>query len=106
MSALDVIEAEMAAAAERLAADHAAAYERKIAAGAKLYDRARILPRLLPYLPVSASADEIVAALGSAVRAERARGEARHWTFSYNRLIGLEQALRAERNALPVAAAA
>lgn len=39
----------------------------------------------------------IVAALKAAVRAERRRGRAGHWTYDLNRHISLVEALKAER---------
>jgi hypothetical protein len=45
----------------------------------------------------------IVARLARALRAERTRGRAGHWTYDLNRHIGLHQAYRAERARLPLA---
>jgi hypothetical protein len=77
-----------------------------VAAGAEQYERDRHLPRLLPLMP-SEIADNsagarrrIVARLARALRAERMRGRAGHWTYDLNRHIALSQAYAAERNAL------
>ena len=77
-----------------------------IAGGAELYDRARHLPRLIPVGPDDI-ADEspagrraILARLARALRAERNRGRAGHWTYDLNRHIGLKQAYAAERQGL------
>ena len=76
-----------------------------IASGAERYDRSG-LSRLIPVGP-----DEIVGAgpqatrkivlmLARALRGERTRGRAGHWTYDLNRHLGLAQALRAERERL------
>jgi len=77
-----------------------------VAAGVEAYDRTRHLPRLLP-LPAAELADHsaparrrIVARLARALRAERNRGRAGHWTYDLNRHIALSQAYAAERQAL------
>jgi hypothetical protein len=76
--------------------------------GAEDYRRERHLPRLLPLMP-SEIADQsvamrrwIVARLARALRGERARGRAGHWTYDLNRHIALNQAYVAERRLLPV----
>jgi hypothetical protein len=67
------------------------------------YDRARHLPRLIPVGPADIADDSpagrraILARLARALRAERNRGRAGHWTYDLNRHIGLCQAYRAER---------
>jgi Family of unknown function (DUF6477) len=74
-----------------------------VAAGVEPYDRARHLPRLIPVEPdrlADGSPENrrrIVAALARALRAERNRGRAGHWTYDLNRHIGLKQAYAAER---------
>ena len=79
---------------------------RAIADGAGDYRRERHLPRLLPLMP-SEIADEsasmrrrIVARLARALRAERTRGRAGHWTYDLNRHMALCQAYAAERRLL------
>ncbi len=70
------------------------------------YDRRLHLPRLLPLDP-DAIADfsveasrRIVRRLASALRSERTRGRAGHWTYDLNRHLALIQAYRAERRRL------
>ena len=69
-----------------------------IAAGAAQYERARMLPRLLP---VGAGEIETLGPqrvrllLLRALRKERARRN--HWTYDLNRHIALAQALKGER---------
>ncbi|WEK52539.1 MAG: hypothetical protein P0Y66_11450 [Candidatus Kaistia colombiensis] len=77
-----------------------------IGAGIALYRRQTCLPRLLP-LPPAELADEsdaarrrIVARLARALRAERMRGRAGHWTYDLNRHIALHQAYEGERQHL------
>jgi len=73
-----------------------------IANGGKAYDRGRMLVRVLPLGPDDISGNEpettrrIVLKLASALRTERARGRAGHWTYDLNRHIGLVQARKAE----------
>ena len=74
-----------------------------IAAGSRDYDRSRHLARLIPVGP-DEIADQspparraILAKLSRALRAERNRGRAGHWTYDLNRHIGLCQAYAAER---------
>ena len=91
--------------AKRPAALHAAA-ERGLAAaicgGAAGYDRTLALPRLIALDPRELSSDgpelrrRIVTRLTRALRAERRRGRAGHWTYDLNRHIALLQALQAE----------
>jgi len=75
-------------------------------AGAENYDRVRHLPWLARATPDElASRDPavtrmIVARLSRALRAERRRGRAGHWTYDLNRHIALSQALAAERRRL------
>lgn len=84
----------------------ATAVDRVVAAGVEGYDRLRHLPRLLPIAPADLADDSvtarrrIVARLARALRAERNRGRAGHWTYDLNRHIGLSQAYSAERRRL------
>jgi hypothetical protein len=80
-----------------------------IARGIENYDRARHLPLLIPVGP-DEIADQgiearrkIAARLARALRAERTRGRAGHWTYDLNRHIGLRQAYEAERLRLKAA---
>jgi hypothetical protein len=78
--------------------------------GSKAYDRGRILPRVLPIGPEKLAGAEpettrrIVLKLARALRIERARGRAGHWTYDLNRHIGLAQAFKAEQERLAAAA--
>jgi hypothetical protein len=82
------------------------AVEHATAPGDPAYERQRHLPRLVPIGP-----DELADAtprgrrrvlyrLARALRGERARGRAGHWTYDLDRHLGLIQAYRAERAAL------
>ncbi len=77
-----------------------------VRAGAGSYDRRRDLPGLIrwdPFTGISANAAgsaEIVARLERALRAERNRARAGHWTYDLNRHIALRQAYMAERERL------
>jgi hypothetical protein len=77
-----------------------------IADGSDAYDRGRMLPRVLPLGPDDISGREpettrrIVLKLARALRLERARGRAGHWTYDLNRHIGLMQAMKAEQERL------
>jgi hypothetical protein len=77
-----------------------------VRAGACAYDRRRDLPgliRLDPFRPVPENRDgveDIVARLRSALRAERNRARASHWTYDLNRHIALRQAYVAESERL------
>jgi hypothetical protein len=80
-----------------------APFDRLVAQGVEPYDRARHLPRVLPIGPEEI-ADEsdamrraILRRLARALRAERNRGRAGHWTYDLNRHIALAQAYAAER---------
>lgn len=70
------------------------------------YERTRDLPGLLPLWPSEAAdASEegrlrVLAKLKSALRAERARGAAGHWTYDLTRHAQLAAAYAAEREAL------
>ncbi len=69
-------------------------------------DRSRDLPGLIksdPFAPPAETVDEvqaIVAELEAALRAERNRARAGHWTYDLNRHIALRQAYVAERDKL------
>jgi hypothetical protein len=85
-----------------LAATAQHAVRAAVRAGAVEYRRASILPRLLPVGPAEV-ADEspagtrrILALLARALRSERRRGRAGHWSYDLNRHIGLRQAMLAE----------
>jgi hypothetical protein len=77
-----------------------------IANGRESYERSRMLVRLLPVGPDEITGAEpettrrLVLKLARALRAERARGRAGHWTYDLNRHIGLVQALKAEEERL------
>jgi hypothetical protein len=77
-----------------------------IAAGVEAYDRDRHLPRLIPMEPKDMQDHRpemrraILSRLARALRAERNRGRAGHWTYDLNRHIGLRQAYAAERQLL------
>src|SRR5205807_3533984 len=65
--------------------------DRVIANGSEAYERGRMLPRVLPIGPDELRGAEpettrrIVLKLARALRAERARGRAGHWTYDLNR---------------------
>ncbi len=71
-------------------------------AAAEVYRRDLHLPGLLALWPAELANDSqagclrIVARLHRALRAERARGRAGHWTYDLNRHIALLGALKAE----------
>jgi hypothetical protein len=73
--------------------------------GSTSFRRDIMLPRLIPVCPAEiadASAGgrrQVLRRLAKALRGERARGRAGHWSYSLNRHIGLLQAFRAERAA-------
>jgi hypothetical protein len=74
-----------------------------IAAGVEAYHRERDLARLI-HLSASELADRsprtvrsILAKLARALRSERNRGRAGHWTYDLNRHIALRQAYEAEK---------
>jgi hypothetical protein len=77
-----------------------------IAAGIEAYDRHRHLPRLIPVGPAEVNDERpearkaILARLARALRGERNRGRAGHWTYDLNRHIALKQAYAAERQML------
>ena len=78
--------------------------------GSDAYDRGRMLPRVLPIGPDEMAGVEpettrrILLKLARALRAERSRGRAGHWTYDLNRHIGLLQALKAEQERLAASA--
>lgn len=82
------------------------AVDAAIQAGIALYTRQTCLPRLLPLLPAELADDSdvarrrIVGRLARALRAERMRGRAGHWTYDLNRHIALHQAYEGERRRL------
>lgn len=77
--------------------------EQAIRAGAQLYDRARHLPGLARATPQEISSTDravgriLLARLMRALRGERRRGRAGHWSYDLNRHIALLQAIAAER---------
>lgn len=77
----------------------------RIDAGRDSYDRTRHLPRIIPVGPDEvadqspAGRTAILQKLARALRAERTRGRAGHWTYDLNRHIALSQAYAAERRA-------
>jgi hypothetical protein len=79
-----------------------AALRRAERVGTTLYDRRRDLARLIHLDPFRAlpdtsdTTDAILAGLRRALRAERNRGRAGHWTYDLNRHIALRQAYAAE----------
>lgn len=81
-----------------------------IASGAEDYQRSR-LARLIAVTPAEIAATDaqtrrdILLRLERALRSERARGRAGHWTYDLNRHIGLAQAYRAETRRLDGASA-
>lgn len=97
-----------------LSGDHAlpavvahAALAQAIDSGARSYERARILPRLLPHISMSdlvcakpETGRRIVLQLVRQLRDQRRRARVAHWTYDLNRHIALAQAYRAERQRL------
>jgi hypothetical protein len=83
-------------------------FDRILNAGTLRFKRHIQLPRLIPVGPTEladqsfAARLRIVRRLARALRGERARGRAGHWTYSLKRHVGLLQAYRAERTALRV----
>jgi hypothetical protein len=90
-----------------LQARAARALDLTIESGAETYDRGRHLPRLIAITPEELedsrpeSQRSILAKLARALRAERNRGRAGHWTYDLNRHIGLRQAYLAEKRRRP-----
>jgi hypothetical protein len=83
-----------------------ASLDRTIRKGALQYDRNRHLPRVLPANSevfaedTAAGRRKVLARIARALRAERNRGRAGHWTYDLNRHIALAQAYAAERRRL------
>jgi hypothetical protein len=81
-------------------------FDAVVRSGSDSYDRRLHLPRILPVGPVEiadvslAGRRAIVRRLARALRAERNRGRAGHWTYDLNRHIALAQAYAAERRLL------
>jgi hypothetical protein len=75
-------------------------------AGSRNYDRAIMLPRLLPEEAFNVHSTDpedtrrLCLRLLLALRRERSRGRAGHWSYSFNRHVGLMQAYLAERRSL------
>ncbi len=71
--------------------------------GAELYNRKRVLWRLLPACASELPGEEpdatqqIVQEIENALRLERQRGKTGSWTYDLNRHLALAQACRAER---------
>jgi hypothetical protein len=84
-------------------------FDAVVGAGTETYDRRLHLPRILPIGPVEIADDSvagrraIVRRLARALRAERNRGRAGHWSSDLNRHIALAQAYAAERQLLTAA---
>lgn len=84
----------------------AAMVDRRVERGTVAYRRAEMLPRLLPVSPSELaemgekSSRRLCLRLLTALRRERTRGRAGHWSYDLNRHIGLLQAYRAERRRL------
>lgn len=81
-------------------------FGRSVAASAAVYDRARDLPRLLALWPheiadrTEAGRLHVLAELRRALRAERRRARAGHWSYDLNRHLGLLSAYKGELAAL------
>ena len=77
----------------------------RIAAGREAYERSLHLPRIIAVGPDEIADDSpagraaILRRLARALRAERRRGRAGHWSYDLNRHIALSQAYSAEREA-------
>ncbi|QZO02259.1 DUF6477 family protein [Chenggangzhangella methanolivorans] len=73
-----------------------------MAGGAAAYDRRRTLPRLIGLDPRELDGDSaaldrrIRTRLARALRAERRRGAAGHWTYDVSRHLALAQAIAGE----------
>ena len=82
------------------------AFDKLIARGGEEYQRKRHLPRILPvaaeFLEAATEADRraLLARIARALRHERNRGRAGHWTYDPNRHIALAQAYAGERKLL------
>lgn len=90
----------------RLESRAEAAVDITVRAGAIAYERGRDLPGLIRMDPraarteTPADAEQIVARLERALRAERTKARSGHWTYDLNRHIALRQAHLAERRRL------
>jgi hypothetical protein len=90
---------------QRIARAAGSAIAGRIGAGSEVYQRSRHLPRIIPVGPDEMADDSmegraaILRKLARALRAERTRGRAGHWTYDLNRHIALSQAYVAERRA-------
>ena len=84
-----------------------AALDALVERGAEAYDRELHLPRLLPIAPADLADDSPAAAgairrrLARALRNERNRGRAGHWTYDLNRHIALAHAYAGELRRRP-----
>ncbi len=93
------VQGQIRAAARRVVAT-------SVRAGTRSYERSRDLPGLIksdPFTGLSETAEgieAIVAQLERALRAERNRARAGHWTYDLNRHIALRQAYIAETERL------
>lgn len=73
------------------------------AADDTIWDRRRMLPRLIAVGPEELADEgpegrlEVIRRLHRALRGERMRGRAGHWSYSLDRHVGLVRALAAER---------
>ncbi|WP_261967330.1 DUF6477 family protein [Prosthecodimorpha staleyi] len=90
----------------RLRGSVGAALAKVVAIEASRYKREHALPRLLPIGP-DLLADQgraarlhVLKLLARALRGERSRGRAGHWTYSLDRHLALITAYRAEKAAL------
>jgi hypothetical protein len=99
MSSLPVAEIVQAARARRV-------HRALVAGGIAHYDRSQHLPRVLP-VGLDELTDRspegrraVLRRLARALRAERMRGRAGHWSYDLNRHIALAQAFAAERRLL------
>lgn len=85
-------------------------FGRTIAASAGAYVRSRDLPRLLPLWPhelqdlTEEGRRRVLARLRRALRTERRRARANHWSYDLNRHLGLLSAYKAELAGLVSAA--
>jgi len=77
-------------------------FGRSVTASAAAYDRSRDLPRLLALWPheiedrTEAGRLHLLAKLRRALRAERRRARANHWSYDLNRHLGLLSAYKGE----------
>lgn len=89
---------------EELRRSAARAFDGVVRHGATLFERALYLPRVLPGFDegdLSAEARRrTLARLARALRMERQRGRAGHWSYDLNRHIALAQAYESERRRL------